>query len=281
MSTNPENHSSEIESNALATITRRSFIKRTSSTILLTAIALNNFRTEARADETDSSSVEKPKWTLKATGFGSPMITRLPEIGNHPLGEVSELKTDGTDRPEWLKPTNYDLLDYHDSVLDGDPESPFYLLSVHCPCITACYSRVKSGPYFETELHAGTGDWDFYQTSFQFDWEIQVFVSLNPWGGFTGPGQTAGGAALQSVKFDYHGDISIDTESGVVTPHADPEHPVADGFARTPHTKAGVPYSAKYRATVYGGPSHEADWISQNRSMEPCRDDFGWSRSLE
>lgn len=49
MSTNPENPTDENQSNLQSGITRRSFIKRTSATVVVTTLALYSFRHEARA----------------------------------------------------------------------------------------------------------------------------------------------------------------------------------------------------------------------------------------
>ena len=56
MNTNPENPSNEIEANIQSGITRRTFIKRTTATVVVTALALHAFRNEVHAVESGSSS---------------------------------------------------------------------------------------------------------------------------------------------------------------------------------------------------------------------------------
>ena len=56
MNTSPENSSNEIEANIQPGITRRTFIKRTTATAVVTALALHSFRNEARADAGGSGS---------------------------------------------------------------------------------------------------------------------------------------------------------------------------------------------------------------------------------
>ena len=65
MNTNPENPSDEIEANIPSSITRRSFIKRTTATAIVTALALHAFQNEARAVEGGSGS---EPWTIEYQG---------------------------------------------------------------------------------------------------------------------------------------------------------------------------------------------------------------------
>lgn len=65
MKTNPENPSNEIEANIQTGITRRSFIKRTSATAIVTVLALRAFRNEAHA--TKSISYESLWGVVKST----------------------------------------------------------------------------------------------------------------------------------------------------------------------------------------------------------------------
>ena len=100
MKATPENSNNQRESNALPGIVRRSFIKRTTATAPFTVLALNQFRSEAKAGETgDSSSGKDLKLTVSPSILGcgaGQKITATAEVTSKSPPAVTLTCPDGT-----------------------------------------------------------------------------------------------------------------------------------------------------------------------------------------
>lgn len=94
MNTTPENPANETEANTQSGITRRTFIKRTTATAVVTALAIDAFRSEARADGSGSESIHVlATETYKldpavATIVGKPgkSASHMETVSRHPNG---------------------------------------------------------------------------------------------------------------------------------------------------------------------------------------------------
>ena len=165
MNTNPEKSSNEIEANIQSGITRRTFIKRTSATVVVSILALNAFRNEALALEVGSGSTimkkqkmwakwtEKEAGTARAGNFGSqPAINPLPRDDSGIFTDLEKMLKD----PNKLK-----------KLFDLEEDSQDYNPTLQEPNTTGCV-KVKTEP---VDIRSG----DHYDANGNVDgqwWEL-------------------------------------------------------------------------------------------------------------
>ncbi len=179
-----------------AAITRRGFIKRTSSaTMIATLVALGAFEIEAHAAESGSSK----KWTIDVTGFGNPMVTKypqkkdangspmvdsggqpIPDTEGHPQEKVPQ-GADGGPEPVYSGPPfgNDDLMWISAEALIQLSEP-----TIHDGETLEAWSRVKisttwrvTSSYKEIELPlgpSGENKWGYYSTEHTFNWALRI-----------------------------------------------------------------------------------------------------------
>ena len=258
----------------------RGFIDRSTNTVLAESLALNAFRAEVAAEDTPVSSGDV-RWSLQIDSFGSPMMLVgpnnevNPEPTAHPKGMIPAIRNDGTGLPARNKQHSFHYMSYSELVTD------LYGNQLQFPIILACESWVTSGPYWEDTHPTDKQKWGYYRTSIQFSWSGVVYISANPDSEHSGV-DSSGGGQLVDIRFDYDGSAEINAENGSTTVHSPPVE-VTVGFVRGPHRKGGVPFSAMYRCTKFGGSDKEASFTMKLEVWEPYRmvkSGSGWENQM-